>query len=152
MRCLQGFKQGLAANVLLGGDLRPAGVAREGLGADAMRAAHAVLPAGQTLKQLVEITRTPQDDVAARVCLRELPVGDPLARLAGMETALTLFTDTMGELTLIEGEGGPGQTAFGVLADLITIARGLGATPPESPTLDAPPAGPPAGKAVPGVG
>jgi hypothetical protein len=29
----------------------------------------------------------------------------------------------MGELTLIEGEGGPGQTALGVLADLVAIAH-----------------------------
>ena len=40
-----------------------------------------------------------------------------------METGLQLRTDTMGELTLIEGEGGPGQTALGVLADLVAIAR-----------------------------
>jgi hypothetical protein len=42
-----------------------------------------------------------------------------------METGLRLHTDTMGDLTLVEGEGGPGQTAFGVLADLINIVRAM---------------------------
>jgi homoserine dehydrogenase len=40
-----------------------------------------------------------------------------------MEAALLLHTDTMQDLTIVEGEGGPGQTAFGVLADVIAIAR-----------------------------
>ena len=39
-----------------------------------------------------------------------------------MEAGLTLRTDTMGDLTIIEGEGGPGQTAHGVMADLVAIA------------------------------
>ena len=51
-----------------------------------------------------------------------LPESDLLAHLSGMEAALLLHTDTMQDLTLIEGEGGPGQTAFGVVADLVTIA------------------------------
>ena len=59
----------------------------------------------------------------ARVRLAALPPSDLLAHLSGMEAALQLRTDTMGDLTLIEGEGGPGQTAFGVLADLVAIAR-----------------------------
>jgi homoserine dehydrogenase len=39
-----------------------------------------------------------------------------------MEAALVLHTDTMQDLVIIEGEGGPGQTAFGVIADLVAIS------------------------------
>ncbi len=77
---------------------------------------------GQTLKQVTEAERS-ADGVVAWVWLIALPPTDPLAHLSGMEAGLQLRTDTMGDLTLIEGKGGPGQTAFGVLADLIAVAR-----------------------------
>jgi homoserine dehydrogenase len=115
-------KATVLANVLMGADLRLADVRREGLGAEAMRRAQAELAPGQTLKQVVEVTRD-GDGIMARVYIVALPDDDILGRLAGMETGVQLRTDTMGELTLIEGEGGPGQTALGVLADLVSIAR-----------------------------
>ena len=80
---------------------------------------------GQTLKQVVEARRDGRA-VAASVCLAALPPSDLFAHLSGMETAIQLHTDTMHDLTLVEGEGGPEQTAFGVLADLIAIARRFG--------------------------
>jgi len=110
------------ANVLMGADLRPADVRREELGADAMMAAQANLSPGQTLKQIVQ-AEGQNGQVVARVQLVALPSSDVFAKLSGMETGLLLRTDTMGDLTLIEGEGGPGQTAFGVLADLVNVAR-----------------------------
>jgi homoserine dehydrogenase len=115
-------KATVLANVLMGADLRPAAVRREGLGAEAMRRAQAELASGQTLKQMVEVTRE-GDEITACVYIVALLEDDILGRLSGMETGLQLRTDTMGELTLIEGEGGPGQTALGVLADLVAIAR-----------------------------
>jgi homoserine dehydrogenase len=121
-------KATVLANVLMEADLRPQAIAREGLGADAMRAATRSLPAGRTLKQMVEGGRDATGAVRAAVRLVALPGSDPLAHLSGMETGIMLRTDTMGDVTLIEGEGGPGQTAFGVLADLVAIARAHGAT------------------------
>jgi homoserine dehydrogenase len=118
-------KATVLANALMGTDLRSADVRREGLGAEAMRHAQAELTPGQTLKQMVEVTREGGATVA-RVSIVALPENDILGRLSGMETGLQLRTDTMGDLTLIEGEGGPGQTALGVLADLVNIAQGGG--------------------------
>jgi homoserine dehydrogenase len=118
-------KATVLANVLMGADLRVTRVTRAGLGAEAMRAARAALSAGHVLKQIVQARRAEDGTVAASVELAALPPAEPLAHLTGMETALTLSTDTMGDLTLIEGEGGTSQTAFGVLADIITIAREL---------------------------
>jgi homoserine dehydrogenase len=117
-------KATVLANVLMNADLRPADVRREGLGAEAMRRAQSELAPGQTLKQMVEVART-GNGVTARVHIVALPEGDLLGRLSGMETGLQMQTDTMGELTLIEGEGGPGQTALGVLADIVAIARDM---------------------------
>ncbi len=115
-------KATVLANVLMGADLRPQDVRREGLGAEAMRRAQDALLPGQTLKQVAEAERS-GGGVVAHVRLVALPPADALAHLSGMEAGLQLRTDTMGELTLIEGEGGPGQTAFGVLADLIAVAQ-----------------------------
>jgi homoserine dehydrogenase len=116
-------KATVLANVLMDADLRPADVRREGLGAEAMQTTHAALAPGQTLKQMVEAT-VENGAVVARVRLVALPASDVFAQLSGMETGLLLRTDTMGDLTLIEGEGGPGQTALGVMADLVNIGRG----------------------------
>jgi homoserine dehydrogenase len=115
-------KATVLANVLMGADLRPGEVARAGLGAEAMRQAQDALLPGQTLKQVVEARRDGHA-VTAGVRLAALPPSDLFAHLSGMETAIQLHTDTMQDLTIIEGEGGPEQTAFGVLADLIAIAR-----------------------------
>jgi homoserine dehydrogenase len=124
---LEGWDAAVKATVLavalMEADLRPGDVARAGLGAAAMRAAAAALAPGHALKQVAEAARTPEGGVAAAVRLLALPPDDPLAHLRPGETGLTLRTDTMGELTLIEGDGGPGQTAFGVLADVVAIAR-----------------------------
>ena len=115
-------KATVLANVLMGSDIRPGDVQREGLSAEAMRAAQAALLPGQTLKQVAEAGRQ-GDTVVARVRLEAMPPSDALAHLSGMEAGLTLHTDTMGDLTIIEGEGGPTQTAHGVMADLVAIAR-----------------------------
>jgi homoserine dehydrogenase len=114
-------KATIVANVLMDAHLRPADVKRIGLGSEAMRREHLALPPGRILKQVVDGVRD-GDSVLVEVRLEALPSSDVLAHLAGMEAALVLHTDTMQDLVIIEGEGGPGQTAFGVLADLIAIS------------------------------
>ncbi|HEX8996723.1 MAG TPA: hypothetical protein VF812_11885 [Ktedonobacterales bacterium] len=115
-------KATVLANALMGADLRPQDVRRVELGAEAMRQANAARQPDQTLKQVVE-GRREGDTVIAEVKLMALPPTDTLAHLTGMETAVRLVTDTMQELTLIEGEGDPTQTAMGVLSDIVNIAR-----------------------------
>ena len=110
------------ANVLMEADLRPAAVARETLGAQAMQEAADSLRPGHVLKQMVEAHRSADGHVEAKVHLVALPPEALFSHLTGMETGIRLETNTMGDLTLIEGEGGPEQTAFGVLADLICAA------------------------------
>jgi homoserine dehydrogenase len=115
-------KATVLANALMGADLRPQDVRRIGLGAEAMRQANAARQPDQALKQVVE-GRREAGGVVAEVKLLALPPTDTLGRLSGMETAVRLVTDTMQELTLIEGEGDPTQTAMGVLSDIVNIAR-----------------------------
>ncbi|HEX9068769.1 MAG TPA: hypothetical protein VF807_08365 [Ktedonobacterales bacterium] len=117
-------KAAVLANALMGADLRPQQVHREGLGAEAMRSAVAALTPGHGLKQVVDVTREGAA-VVASVRLAELPPSDPLGHLGAGETSLRLSTDTMGDLSIIEGDGGPWQTAHGVMADLVTIRHSL---------------------------
>lgn len=115
-------KATVIANALMGADIRPADVRRTGLGAEAMRQAHAALKPGESLKQVVD-GRREGETVIAEVSLQALPQSDTLGSLSGMETGVRLLTDTMRELTLIEGDGDPTQTAMGILSDIVTIAR-----------------------------
>jgi len=115
-------KATVLANVLMGAELTPAQVRREDLSAEAMQRAEVGRTPEQTLKQVVEVRRE-GGRVVARIRLLALPPTSLFSRLQGMEAALLLHTDTLGDLTLVEGEGGPGQTAFGVIADLVQIAR-----------------------------
>jgi homoserine dehydrogenase len=115
-------KATVIANALMGADIRPADVRRLGLGAEAMRQTHAVLKPGERLKQVVE-GRREGATVVAQVALQALGAGDTLGSLSGMETGLRLLTDTMRELTIIEGDGDPTQTAMGILSDIVNIAR-----------------------------
>ncbi len=117
-------KASVLANVLMDADMRPQQVSRIGLGAEAMRQEQESLAPGYTLKQVVEARRDENGKVIAEVRLRALPPGDVFAHLVGRETVVRLLTDTMGELTIIEGDGGPEQTALGVLADIVAIGRG----------------------------
>ena len=118
-------KATVLANVLMGADTRPQDVRREETGRDAMLRIHVGRQPGQTIKQLVRARRT-GGSVEIEVRTVALEEDSLLAHLSGMETALVLHTDTMQDLTIVEGEGGPGQTAFGVLADLVHIARQYG--------------------------
>jgi homoserine dehydrogenase len=111
----------IIANVLMGADIRPTDVVRESSAAQ-MQSLAASLAPGSVAKQVATITRT-GDGVEARVALQVLPADDSLAGIGQGKAAIQFTTDTMGDLTVIEGPGTPRQTAFGVLADLITIVR-----------------------------
>jgi homoserine dehydrogenase len=112
----------ILANVLMGADIRPQDVQRES-NAEKMQSMMANRAPGSVVKQVATLTRDishPQS-VIARVVLEELTLDDSLAGIGQGKAAIEFRTDTMGELTIIEGPGTPRQTAFGVLADLITI-------------------------------
>ena len=113
----------IVANVLMGADIRPQDVVRESSAAR-MRELAANLPAGSVAKQVATITRT-ANGVQARVALEVLAGDDSLAGIGQGKAAIQFQTDTMGDLTVIEGPGGPRQTAFGVLSDLINIKRAM---------------------------
>ncbi|NLX09058.1 MAG: homoserine dehydrogenase [Chloroflexi bacterium] len=111
------------ANVLMGADLRPADVDRTGITGVTTDDAQAALAAGERIKLLCEAVRE-GDQVRASVRPTRLPLSDPLSQVNKTSSAVTFETDTLHHVTMIEGDTDPTTTAYGMLVDMINIARG----------------------------
>lgn len=59
----------------------------------------------------------------ARVSPEKLEMDDPLAHVRGTTSALTLYTDYMKELTIVETDPEILQTAYAIISDLINLVR-----------------------------
>ncbi|WP_352428966.1 homoserine dehydrogenase [Thermoflexus sp.] len=112
------------ANVWMEADLRPDQVQREGIRGIGPADLEAARRAGRRIKLVCSAERTEDGQVRARVAPEAVPLEDLLAHVRGTSSVITLRTDTLKQLTLIEHEPEPMQTAFGLLADLVNVARG----------------------------
>jgi len=111
------------ANVLMGADLRPTDVDRTGIVGLTAADAREAVAAGERLKLLCEAVRD-GDMVRASVQPVRLPLSDPLSHVAQSSSAVTIETDTLPQITIVEGVTDPSTTAYGMLVDMINIARG----------------------------
>lgn len=111
------------ANVIMGADLRPDDVDRTGITATTIAEAQTALATGERIKLVCEAVRE-GDQVRARVLPQRLPLTDPLAQVQQTSSAVTFETDTLHHLTLVEGDTDPTTTAYGMLVDMVNIARG----------------------------
>jgi homoserine dehydrogenase len=108
------------ANVLMQTDARPADAARRGIrgiGVDDLRAASA---AGSAIRLVARGEKT-ASGIRLSVAPEAVPLASPLGAARGSSNALTLKTDLMGELTIIETDPGVEQTAYALLSDLLRI-------------------------------
>ena len=115
-------KTAALANVLLGANMTPAMVNRQGIGPDTGRLAREARAAGRRLK-LVAHARRDGRRMTARVAPESLPGDDVLAGLEGQQNALILQTDLLEEIALVQLSGSLTQTAYALLSDLLNIAR-----------------------------
>lgn len=116
------MKTTILANALLGGHLTPHQVEREGirnLHPDEIRAAAL---AGTPIR-LVSQASTSNGVLIAEVRPRPLAQSDILRAGKGTTSIISLETQAMGTMTLVEHEPLVLQTAYGVLSDLITVLR-----------------------------
>lgn len=90
-----------------------------GVDPERLRAARA---GGGALKLIARL-KLEGDELRASVGLEELAPGDPLAAVNGNENALELVAEPLGRLLLRGPGAGAEQTASGILADLLNIAR-----------------------------
>jgi homoserine dehydrogenase len=114
-------KAAALANVLLGADVTPHDVKREGIGPATGAAARAAMRSGRRLRLVASCRR----DATPQVLLQELPAVDLLAGVSGTANALVLQTDLLGEVAVTQLGGDLTQTAYALLSDLVAIRRRL---------------------------
>jgi len=111
----------ILANVLMGADLRPADVDRTGIRGVTMEQQRAAGVEGKTFRLLCEAVRV-KGDVRASVRPLALPASDPISHNAGPTNTILFETDVI-QLQVTEHHGTPTSTAYGMLRDLLNIAR-----------------------------
>ncbi len=118
------IKTVILANVLMGADLRPKDVDRQGIGGITLAEVQAAVAAGERIRLLCEAERGADGTIRARVQPRRVPQDDLLAHITGTSSVVEVESDVLPRLTIIEHNPGPLTTAYGMLADMINIARG----------------------------
>jgi len=108
------------ANVLLDADLPPEAVARESLSAITPEHVREALDRGCRLKVVCEAFRE-DGNVIGRVRVREIPLADPFALVAGTGSILRFTTDILGKIVLTEEDPDLSTTAYGVISDLFRL-------------------------------
>lgn len=109
-------------NVLMGAGLTPPDVTRSGIRNITRGEIVAAAVQGKVIKLLCEARLMPDGCVKAAVRPDLFPVSHPFASIAGPSSILTIQTDLLGELTIAEQSPGLEQTAYGVMADLLSLA------------------------------
>ena len=112
----------ILARTLFGSDMRVEDVEREGITRVTLEMIRGAKERGERIKLLAELKRT---DGVLKGSVRpvSLPLSHPIAALEGTENIVTLCADPLGPVTLRGSGGGGRETAQGVLADLLSIAR-----------------------------
>jgi len=116
-------KAAALANVLMDAGVRPQDVEREGIRGLTVEEVCAARAAGEIYVLTSRAERTAEGGIRMRVRPERLPLSDPLATVDGTSNLLLLHTDLMGTVGTISIEPRVEQTAYGVLSDLVDIAR-----------------------------
>ncbi|GAA6735139.1 homoserine dehydrogenase [Thermus oshimai] len=119
------YKLVILANVLMGLELKPDQVSRQGISGLTQQDLEAARREGQRWKLLARVRRA-REGLEARVEPVRLPLSDPLAGVRGVTNALTYQTDTLGPVTLVGPGAGRRETGYALLVDLIHLVRGFG--------------------------
>jgi homoserine dehydrogenase len=111
-------------NVLMDAAVTPHDIARQGI-RDVSQADVASAHARGERLRLVASAEAGDGPVRGRVRMERVLATDPLGSLDGQQNALLLGTDLLGEIGVLQRDGGLTQTAYAIVTDLTTIARRL---------------------------
>jgi homoserine dehydrogenase len=112
-------------NVLLGAELRPPDVAREGIGALAGDDVRRAAAEGRPIRLVGEVLRDASGAVRARVAPTRCAADGPLGVVRGATLVMHYEADVFpGGLTVTSRDPDPTTTAYGMLADLIGLLGG----------------------------
>jgi homoserine dehydrogenase len=108
------------ASALMGADLPPETIAREGIADLDPARARSARARGARLKLVCEAWREGRT-VRGRVALREVPLSDPFALVEDTSSILRLVTDLAGAVVITEERPDIRVTAYGVISDLMAV-------------------------------
>ena len=111
------------ATVLMDVPIKPQDVQREGIRALAPEIVQAARAEGRPYKLVCQAERGDDGQVTASVRPAQVPLNDPLASVRGASSIIQFQMDTIYGLNLSEQDPDALTTAYGPLADFITIAR-----------------------------
>lgn len=111
------------ATVLMDQALKPADIRREGIRGLTPESLAAARMMGHPYKLVCQAEKRSDGSVVASVGPEQVPGDDPLARCEGATSIILFQTDVIHGLTLSELHPDAVTTAYGPLADLVTIAR-----------------------------
>jgi len=117
-------KAAALANVLMDARLTPLDVDRQGIG-HLTPERMAELAAGGKSVALVSRAGRTESGIRLKVRAEELDETDMLASIKGTSNLLLIHTDLMGTVGMVSLEPRVEQTAYGLFADLVDIARNL---------------------------
>ena len=116
------MKTTILANTLLKGEITPQMVEREGIRDLTLDAIRAASSAGTPLRLVSQARRT-QGMLIAEVRPIKIHKDDILQLGKGTTGVISLETEAMGSITLVDHDPEVQQTAYGVLSDLVTVLR-----------------------------
>jgi homoserine dehydrogenase len=109
-------------NVLMDARVTPHDIDREGIRHVAAEDVRSAAAQGQPMRLVASADRH-EGTVKGRVKLERVGSRDPLSGLEGQQNALLIRTDLLGEIGIMQRDGGLTQTAYAIVSDLATIAR-----------------------------
>ena len=112
----------ILANVVFGADKKPFDSPCEGIVKITAADVAAAKNGGKRYKLIGRVWRE-DGDVRASVSPQPIDLSHPLAGVMGATNAVTIATDTVGEITVIGPGAGRRETGYSMLIDLIHIAR-----------------------------
>jgi homoserine dehydrogenase len=117
-------KTAALVNVLMGGGITPHDVARTGIRDVSPREVAEAVTRGRRVR-LVASASWHGPRLETRVEPELLDSSDPLASLGGLENALYLRTDLLGDIGIVQRTSTLTQTAYALVSDLSRISQRL---------------------------
>lgn len=118
------IKVAALSTALMGQPLKPDQVKREGINQITPEMIAEAQQAGERWK-LVCSCRQGEEALEAVVAPRRVPPGSPLYSINGTSSYVQFELDVLPGLGIVESNPGPETTAYGLLADMINIVRGM---------------------------
>jgi homoserine dehydrogenase len=108
------------ANVIMGAEVRPVDVARQGIRSVRVEDLEEAARSGMTIR-LVARGKRIADKVTLTVAPEMVPLSSALGSVRGTSNVLLLETDLMGQIGIVEEEPGVDQTAYALFSDMLQI-------------------------------